>query len=120
MVAKDLMRMSKKFIDEAQQLVKQLSDRRTDLENFANFIKVHGKIKKKVSFLQVEVEYMKSIFEMIRASQRPLSEKEKEIEDATCLSWEQLLFCLEEASNFLVYKIPEIMCDLDDKIMRSN
>ncbi|XP_028405416.1 dynein heavy chain domain-containing protein 1-like isoform X2 [Dendronephthya gigantea] len=117
MVAKDLLQLCKDFNNELASLIQQLSYKSNDLRAFADFMALQKTTKEKVPALHVKVDYIKSLFEMIRSSQRQLTREEEEAEEKTWSSWENFLLCLQESSDYLIVKMPQILGDVEETIM---
>ncbi|XP_077979356.1 dynein heavy chain domain-containing protein 1-like [Glandiceps talaboti] len=113
------------FSTEVKGVITGMKEKNTDIAAFAEYAKQYITYKNKTAALQAEVEYIKSLFEVIRLSYRALTSDEEKHEEKVWQSWEAFLLQLQDASDFVNTQTPiksqeleETFQDLTDKAER--
>ncbi|XP_070566099.1 dynein heavy chain domain-containing protein 1-like isoform X2 [Ptychodera flava] len=105
------------FSNEVQGVIKGMKEKNTDIEAFAEYAKQYITYKNKMAALQSEVEYIKSLFEVIRLSYRALTSDEEKHEEKVWQSWEAFLLQLQDASDFVNTQTPIKSQELEDTFL---
>ncbi|XP_071803571.1 dynein heavy chain domain-containing protein 1-like isoform X3 [Asterias amurensis] len=108
------------FISEVKMVVEGMKNKDTDIAVFANYAQQYSTYKVKMPELQKEVEYVKSLFEVIRLSYRSLSIDEEKCEEKVWQSWEAFLLQLQDAAEFVNTQTPIQMSYLEDSHEKLN
>nr|XP_006818816.1 PREDICTED: uncharacterized protein LOC100376274 [Saccoglossus kowalevskii] len=106
--------LSTTFSTEVQRVVKGMREKNTDIESFAEYAKQYMRYKNKTVDLQTEVEYIKSLFEVIRLSYRALTSDEEKHEEKVWHAWEAFLLQLQDASEFVNTQTPIVAQQLQE------
>ncbi|XP_041479286.1 dynein heavy chain domain-containing protein 1-like isoform X6 [Lytechinus variegatus] len=94
---------------------KGMKEKSTDVKDFADYAKQYNRYKIKMPELQKEVEYVKSLFEVIRLSYRSLTPEEEKCEEGVWQNWEAFLLQLQDAAEFVNMQTPIQIGNLDEE-----
>ncbi|XP_022079964.1 dynein heavy chain domain-containing protein 1-like [Acanthaster planci] len=119
-VASEAKKFSMAFISEVKMVVEGMKNKDTDIAVFANYAQQYSTYKVKMPDLQKEVEYIKSLFEVIRLSYRSLTTDEEKCEEKVWQSWEAFLLQLQDAAEFVNTQTPIQMSYLEDTYEKLN
>ncbi|XP_038044677.1 dynein heavy chain domain-containing protein 1-like [Patiria miniata] len=118
--ASEAKKFSMAFISEVKMVVEGMKNKDTDIAVFANYAQQYSTYKVKMPDLQKEVEYIKSLFEVIRLSYRSLTTDEEKCEEKVWQSWEAFLLQLQDAAEFVNTQTPIQMSYLEDTYEKLN
>ncbi|XP_071943742.1 dynein heavy chain domain-containing protein 1-like [Antedon mediterranea] len=104
--AQEAKHFSTAFISEVQDVVQGMKCKETTTEGFAEYAQRYSVYKLKMAALQTDVEYIKSLFEVIRLSYRSLTTEEEKFEERVWHNWEAFLLHLQEAAEFVNTQLP--------------
>ncbi|XP_033127107.1 dynein heavy chain domain-containing protein 1-like isoform X2 [Anneissia japonica] len=116
--AEEAKKFSSAFISEVQEVVLGMKSKETTTEGFAEYAQRYGIYKLKMGTLQQEVEYVKSLFEVIRLSYRSLTPEEEKIEERVWHNWEAFLLQLQEAAEFVNTQLPLKQIQLQESFQK--
>ncbi|XP_035825634.1 dynein heavy chain domain-containing protein 1 [Aplysia californica] len=117
-VADEAKSLAKNFAEEMNVILKNMTDKREDVSSFASFAKNFGHYKKNTVQYQQRVEYIKSLYEVIRMSYRQLTNEEEKHEERVWSSWEAFLMQMQDASEFVNIQTPLMMQQLEEAFQR--
>ncbi|ESP00380.1 hypothetical protein LOTGIDRAFT_173233 [Lottia gigantea] len=117
-IAEEARSMSKVFCEEMKIVLKNMKDKRPIVSAFAIFAKNYSQYKKNTPQYQQRVEYIKSLFEVIRMSYRQLTPEEEKYEENVWASWEAFLMQMQDASEFVNTQTPLMTQLLEDNYQR--
>ncbi|XP_072179432.1 dynein heavy chain domain-containing protein 1-like [Diadema setosum] len=93
---------------------KGMKEKNSETNAFADYAQQYTKYKIKMPELQKEVEYIKSLFEVIRLSYRSLTTEEEKCEEGVWQNWEAFLLQLQDAAEFVNTQTPIHIGNLDE------
>ncbi|KAJ8313858.1 hypothetical protein KUTeg_008419 [Tegillarca granosa] len=113
-VADEAKSLADSFCDEIKVAVENMKDKRKGVDEFAVFAKNFSLYKKNSQQYQQRVEYIKSLYEVIRMSSRQLTPEEEKIEENAWAMWELFLLQMQDASEFVNTETPVMTQLLED------
>ncbi|GFO14607.1 dynein heavy chain domain-containing protein 1-like, partial [Plakobranchus ocellatus] len=117
-VADEAKSLATSFADEMNEILKNMTDKRADVSSFASFAKNFTHYKKNTLQFQQRVEYIKSLYEVIRMSYRQLTPEEEKYEERVWSSWEAFLMQMQDASEFVNTQTPLMTQELEETFQR--
>ncbi|XP_072028282.1 dynein heavy chain domain-containing protein 1-like [Amphiura filiformis] len=111
-------KFSMAFINEVKAVVDGMKEKDTNMRAFADYAQQYSTYKNKMPDLQKEVEYIKSLFEVIRLSYRSLNVEEEKCEEKVWQSWEAFLLQLQDAAEFVNTQTPIQLGNLQDTFQK--
>ncbi|KAK6166840.1 hypothetical protein SNE40_023452 [Patella caerulea] len=117
-IAEEARTMSKAFCEEMKLVLKNMKDKKPVVSAFAVFAKNFSQYKKNTPQYQQRVEYIKSLFEVIRMGYRQLTPEEEKYEENVWAAWEAFLMQMQDASEFVNTQTPLMTQQLEDTYQR--
>ncbi|XP_048242736.1 dynein heavy chain domain-containing protein 1-like [Haliotis rufescens] len=117
-VSDEARNLARSFCEEMVTVIQNMKDKRSTVDAFAVFAKNFSQYKKNTITYQQRVEYIKSLYEVIRMSYRQLYPEEEKLEEQVWASWEAFLMEMQEASEFVNIQTPLMTQQLEDTYQR--
>ncbi|KAL8594105.1 hypothetical protein ACOMHN_000817 [Nucella lapillus] len=105
-VADEARNLASSFVEEMKVISENMKDKRETVESFAQFAKNYQQYKKNTMQYQQRVEYIKSLYEVIRMSFRQLTGEEEKVEEGVWAAWEAFLMQTQDAGEFISTQTP--------------
>ncbi|XP_076466624.1 dynein heavy chain domain-containing protein 1-like isoform X2 [Babylonia areolata] len=112
-VADEARSLASSFVDEMKVISQNMKDKRETVESFAQFAKNYQQYKKNTMQYQQRVEYIKSLYEVIRMSFRQLTPEEEKVEEGVWAAWEAFLMQTQDAGEFINTQTPLMTQELE-------
>ncbi|XP_070211333.1 dynein heavy chain domain-containing protein 1-like isoform X3 [Littorina saxatilis] len=113
-VADEAKNLAANFVDEMKVIAKNMKDKRESVKAFAQFAKNYQQYKKNTLQYQQRVEYIKSLYEVIRMSYRQLTSEEEKVEEGVWAAWEAFLMQMQDAGEFINTQTPLMTQQLEN------
>ncbi|KAF6036157.1 DNHD1 [Bugula neritina] len=113
-VAEQSAHIAEEFVRDMKQVVSSMKEKKSDIAQFAVYAKQVFKYKKCTADYQQQVEYIKSLFEVVRLSYRQLTVEEERLEGQVMQQWELFLSQMQIASEFINTHTPIMMKSLEE------
>ncbi|KAK7008742.1 dynein heavy chain domain-containing protein 1, partial [Biomphalaria glabrata] len=117
-VAEEVNCLAQNLIQEMSQILKNMSNKKSEVLLFANLAKNFHIYKKNTLVYQQRVEYIKSLYEVIRMSYRQLTSEEEKTEEKVFSSWEAFQMQMQETSEFVNTQTPLQLSQLEAAFQR--
>ncbi|CAL1542050.1 unnamed protein product, partial [Lymnaea stagnalis] len=105
--------LAQDLVEEMTKILKNMSDKKTDVLSFASLAKNFTNYKKNTVQYQQRVEYIKSLYEVIRMSYRQLTPEEEKWEEKIWSCWEAFLMQMQDTSEFVSTQTPLMLSQLE-------
>ncbi|XP_033761426.1 dynein heavy chain domain-containing protein 1-like [Pecten maximus] len=113
-VAEEAKTLATSFCEEMEEVLQNMKDKRASVDAFARFAKNFNIYKKNAPQYQQRMEYIKSLFEVIRMGYRQLSPEEEKIEENVSAAGEAFMLQMQDASEFVNTQTPLMTKLLED------
>ncbi|KAI0211602.1 hypothetical protein LSAT2_003574 [Lamellibrachia satsuma] len=114
-IAVDAGERSIRFHREMKVVLENMKDKQTSMGGFAAYARNMNSYKSNIHNYHRTVDYIKSLFEVVRMSYRQLTPEEESLEASVLSSWDLFLFQLQDAMEFVNTQKPLITRNLDTK-----
>ncbi|XP_041347210.1 uncharacterized protein LOC121367129, partial [Gigantopelta aegis] len=106
--------LAKLFVSDMQTVLQNLKKKHASVGAFAIYAKNYYQYKKNMPNYQQRIEYIKSLFEVIRMSYRQLSAEEEKLEESVWALWEAFMMQMQDAAEFVNTQTPVMTRQLED------
>ncbi|CAG5130198.1 unnamed protein product, partial [Candidula unifasciata] len=113
-VADEARCLAQNFMKEMNIVLKNMKNREPGVASFALFAKNFNDYKESTLQLQQRMEYIRSLYEVIRMGARQLAPGEERTEETIMSSWETFQVQMQDASEFVSTQTPLMTQQLDD------
>lgn len=105
-VAREAWTAATSFCDELLQIAAYLKNKKDTIEDFASYARKVSEYKQSTTLFQLRVEYIKSLFEVIRMGSRQLTPEEEVVEGQVVTNWELFLAHMQDAAEYVNMQTP--------------
>ncbi|XP_060599368.1 dynein heavy chain domain-containing protein 1-like [Ruditapes philippinarum] len=113
-VAEEAKSLANNFCSDMKVVIQNMKDKNASVDQFATYAKNYNQYKKNTASYQQKVEYIKSLYEVIRMSYRQLTNDEEKYEENVWAAWEAFLLQMQDASEFVNTQTPLMTQLLED------
>ncbi|XP_052798483.1 dynein heavy chain domain-containing protein 1-like isoform X5 [Mya arenaria] len=113
-VAEEAKNLADNFCTEMKTVIANMKNKEPEVDMFATYAKNYNQYKKNTASYQQKVEYIKSLYEVIRMSYRQLTSEEEKYEENVWAAWEAFLLQMQDASEFVNTQTPLMTQLLED------
>ncbi|XP_069111192.1 dynein heavy chain domain-containing protein 1-like isoform X2 [Argopecten irradians] len=117
-VAEEAKTLATSFCEEMEEVLQNMKDKRASVDAFARFAKNFNIYKKNAPQYQQRMEYIKSLFEVVRMGYRQLSPEEEKNEENVSAAGEAFMLQMQDASEFVNTQTPLMTKLLEDTFQR--